>query len=247
MCVEGAGEVAALEASVDARGRQFEITLLDPGADAKVAEYPHISEAFEHAAEFDLIHSHYDFMALAYTRLVRTPVLTTIQTDPLTHARYLRLTAASGPLHVTYQSVVDIDQHIGNPDLIQETPVSQLPLSVLSYIYPSRYCQSDRLAVLSMGEFGHLPKGYRRVEAIRNWVNKHVAFRSNTSSSTTSALDTVTDRVGVCRDFAHLMIAICRALSIPARFTTGIDYGADPALGPTDFHAYVEEIGRAHV
>lgn len=171
---------------------------------------------------------------------ISQPVLTTIQTDPLTHARYLRLTAASGPLHVTYQSVVDIDQHIGNPDLIQETPVSQLPLSVLSYIYPSRYCQSDRLAVLSMGEFGHLPKGYRRVEAIRNWVNKHVAFRSNTSSSTTSALDTVTDRVGVCRDFAHLMIAICRALSIPARFTTGIDYGADPALGPTDFHAYVE-------
>jgi transglutaminase-like putative cysteine protease len=91
-----------------------------------------------------------------------------------------------------------------------------------------------------MSEFGHLTKGYRRVEAIRNWVNKHVAFRSNTSSSTTSALDTVTDRVGVCRDFAHLMIAICRALSIPARFTTGIDYGADPALGPTDFHAYVE-------
>jgi transglutaminase-like putative cysteine protease len=56
----------------------------------------------------------------------------------------------------------------------------------------------------------------------------------------TSALDTLTDRVGVCRDFAHLMIAVCRALNIPARFTTGIDYGADPNLGPTDFHAYVE-------
>ena len=164
---------------------------------------------------------------------ISQPLLTTIQTDPLTHARYLRLTAAPGPLQVSYQATVDIDHHIGNPDLIQETPVAQLPLSVLSYIYPSRYCQSDRLAVLSMSEFGHLPKGYRRVEAIRNWVNKHVAFRSNTSSSTTSALDTVTDRVGVCRDFAHLMIAICRALSIPARFTTGIDYGADPALGPS--------------
>ena len=94
--------------------------------------------------------------------------------------------------------------------------------------------------MLAMSEFGHLPKGYRRVEAICNWVNRHVAFRSATSSSTTSAVDTLTERVGVCRDFAHLMIAICRALSIPARFTTGIDYGADPALGPTDFHAYVE-------
>jgi transglutaminase-like putative cysteine protease len=53
-------------------------------------------------------------------------------------------------------------------------------------------------------------------------------------------MDTLSSGTGVCRDFAHLMIALCRALSIPARFTTGIDYGADPALGPTDFHAYVE-------
>lgn len=71
-------------------------------------------------------------------------------------------------------------------------------------------------------------------------MRRHVSFKQNTTNSNTSALDTLTDRVGVCRDFAHLMIALCRALSIPARFTTGIDYGADPALGPTDFHAYVE-------
>src|SRR6185436_9685670 len=59
-------------------------------------------------------------------------------------------------------------------------------------------------------------------------------------NSSTSAVDTLTEQVGVCRDFAHLMIALCRAINIPARFVTGIDYGADPALGPTDFHAYVE-------
>ncbi|HJV94029.1 MAG TPA: transglutaminase family protein, partial [Azonexus sp.] len=171
---------------------------------------------------------------------ISQPVLTTIQTNPLTYARYLRLTAGPGPLHVNYQATVDIDHHVGAPDRIGETPVAKLPLSALTYIYPSRYCQSDRLGVLAMNEFGHLPKGYRRVEAIQNWVRQNVAFRSNTSNTNTSALDTLTDRVGVCRDFAHLMIAICRALSIPARFTTGIDYGADPALGPTDFHAYVE-------
>lgn len=171
---------------------------------------------------------------------ISQPVASNIQTDPATRARYLRLNAAPGPLHISYQATVDIDQHIGNPDNIPETPVAQLPLSALAYIYPSRYCQSDRLANLAMREFGLLDKGYRRVEAIRNWVNQHVTFRGNTSNSATSALDTLTDRVGVCRDFAHLMIAICRALSIPARFTTGIDYGADPALGPTDFHAYVE-------
>ncbi len=171
---------------------------------------------------------------------ISQPVLSDIQTDPATLARYLRLTAAPGPLHISYQATVDIDQHVGNPDTIPETPVAQLPLSALAYIYPSRYCQSDRLANLAMREFGLLDKGYRRVEAVRNWVNQYVTFRGNTSNSATSALDTLIDRVGVCRDFAHLMIAICRALSIPARFTTGIDYGADPALGPTDFHAYVE-------
>lgn len=168
------------------------------------------------------------------------PLSSTIETEPQTAARFLRLSVASNPLQLSYQATVDIEHHVGNPDQIPETPIARLPLSVLSYIYPSRYCPSDRLALLAMNEFGNLPKGYRRVEAICNWVNRHVAFRSATSSSTTSALDTLTDRVGVCRDFAHLMIAICRALSIPARFTTGIDYGADPALGPTDFHAYVE-------
>jgi transglutaminase-like putative cysteine protease len=167
-------------------------------------------------------------------------ILTTIQTDPSTYASYLRLTANAGPLHIGYKATVDIKHHIGNPDEINETPVSLLPLSALTYIYPSRYCQSDRLGTLAAKEFGEMPKGYRRVEAIQNWVRSQVTFKGNTSNSATSALDTLTDRVGVCRDFAHLMIAICRALSIPARFTTGIDYGADPALGPTDFHAYVE-------
>ncbi len=171
---------------------------------------------------------------------INQQILPTIQTEPQTCARFMRLKAQPGPLHIAYRATLDIDQHIGDPDRICETPISELPLSALQYIYPSRYCQSDRLALLAMNEFGQLPKGYRRVEAICHWVNRHVAFRQATSSSATSALDTLTDRVGVCRDFAHLMIAICRALNIPARFTTGIDYGADPALGPTDFHAYVE-------
>jgi transglutaminase-like putative cysteine protease len=172
--------------------------------------------------------------------LVSQPVLTTINHHPATAARYLRLTAGPGPLTIDYRATLEIDHHVGDPDKIGETPVAKLPLSVLTYIYPSRYCQSDRLGLLAMSEFGTMPKGYRRVEAIQDWVRRQVTFRSNTSNSNTSAIDTLTDRVGVCRDFAHLMIALCRALSIPARFTTGIDYGADPALGPTDFHAYVE-------
>jgi transglutaminase-like putative cysteine protease len=111
---------------------------------------------------------------------------------------------------------------------------------VLSYLYPSRYCQSDRLHRLAMHEFGQQWQGYSRVQGIRDWVQRRTTFASNTSNSNTSAVDTLLETVGVCRDFAHLMIALCRAVNIPARFATGIDYGADPALGPTDFHAYVE-------
>ena len=110
----------------------------------------------------------------------------------------------------------------------------------MGYIYPSRYCQSDRLLRLATNEFGALWQGHSRVQAICDWVQRHVAFTSNTSNSNTSAVDTLVEQVGVCRDFAHLMIALCRAINIPARFTTGTDYGADPALGPPDFHAYVE-------
>ena len=82
--------------------------------------------------------------------------------------------------------------------------------------------------------------GYDRVEAIRQWVQRRTKFQVGSSHPSTSAMDTLQCGAGVCRDFAHLMIGVCRALNIPARFATGIDYGADPALGPTDFHCYVE-------
>lgn len=163
-----------------------------------------------------------------------------IFTEAATGNRYMRLSAQPGPLHVHYEAVFDLYHHLAEPSEVAEIPVARLPSSTLRYIYPSRYCQSDRLATLAMREFGHLPQGYQRVLAIRDWVRQQVRFTQNTTNSTTSAIDTVTDRVGVCRDFAHLMIALCRALNIPARFSTGIDYGADAALGPPDFHAYVE-------
>ena len=83
-------------------------------------------------------------------------------------------------------------------------------------------------------------QGYGRVQAIRDWVLQHTTCAQNTSNSNTSAIDTLLATEGVCRDFAHLMMALCRAVNIPARFATGIDHGADPILGPTDFHAYGE-------
>jgi transglutaminase-like putative cysteine protease len=163
-----------------------------------------------------------------------------VETDPATGNRYLRVSAFPGPLKLAYRATVDLAHHFAQPGQIAEVPVARLPAQVLSYIYPSRYCQSDRLHKLAMREFGQQWQGYSRVQGIRDWVLQRTTFSSNTSNSNTSAVDTLLETVGVCRDFAHLMIALCRAINIPARFTTGIDYGADPMLGPTDFHAYVE-------
>jgi transglutaminase-like putative cysteine protease len=154
--------------------------------------------------------------------------------------RYLRLHGNAGSLKVQYSATVALTHFMTAPAQVMEVPVARLPGSVLQYIYPSRYCQSDRLHKLAIREFGHLQQGYSRVRAIQDWVQQHVTFTSGASNASTSAVDTLVDQVGVCRDFAHLMIALCRAVNIPARFATGIDYGADAALGPTDFHAYVE-------
>jgi transglutaminase-like putative cysteine protease len=163
-----------------------------------------------------------------------------LYTDSVTHTRFLRLKAFAGPLTVRYDATVDLNHHTAQPEQLGEVAVANLPGAVLPYIYPSRYCQSDRLQRLAVKEFGQLLQGYGRVQAIRDWVLNRVTFLSNSSTGNTSAVDTLVEEVGVCRDFAHLMIALCRAVNIPARFVTGIDYGSDPALGPTDFHAYVE-------
>ena len=161
-------------------------------------------------------------------------------TDPLTQSRFMRLRAGYGAFTLSYQAVVELSHFEARPaDLFELSPLD-LPGEVLPYLYPSRYCQSDRLMTLANFEFGQLPPGYSRAQAICDWVGRHVSFQGNTSNSNTSALDTVVERVGVCRDFAHLMIALCRAVNLPARMVSGMDYGADPVLGPPDFHAYVE-------
>ena len=163
-----------------------------------------------------------------------------LQTDPALGNRYMRVRAGPGELKVRYEAVVDINHHRASPGLLEEVPVAAIPPQVVPYIYPSRYCQSDRLRRYAGREFGHLKPGYWRVQAIHDWVRNRTAFAPGTSNISTSAIDTLIEQVGVCRDFAHLMIALCRAVNIPARFVTGIDYGAAAELGLPDFHAYVE-------
>jgi transglutaminase-like putative cysteine protease len=160
--------------------------------------------------------------------------------DPLTGSRLLRFRTGQGTTIVRYSCEVELTHALDMPASVPQTWVCNLPPAVLQYLYPSRYCESDSLNATAMQAFGSLPQGYERVRAVRDWVQQRVAFESGSSGGTTTAADTLRAGRGVCRDFAHLMIALCRALNIPARFTTGLDYGADPTLGPTDFHAYVE-------
>ena len=183
------------------------------------------------------------------TLTISQPITSSIHNDPLHCHRLLRLRAQPGFLNLTYQAEVDIHHHVEQPTRIDEMLIAELPTEVLPYLYPSRYCESDKLQQLANKTFGHLPRGYQRVEAIRAWVQHRTRFTSGSSEFTTSAIDTYQQKVGVCRDFAHLMIALCRALNIPARFCSGIDYGADPVFGPTDFHAYVEVLlsGRWYI
>lgn len=171
---------------------------------------------------------------------VSQPVALVLRPAPAASHRLLRLRAQPGSLHIDYRAEVLIDHCIAAPENIAESAVADLPAEVLPYLYPSRYCESDKLQALAVQSFGHLPKGYGRVEQIRRWVNQRTKFVSGSTTASTSAIDTLQQQFGVCRDFAHLMIALCRALNIPARFVSGLDYGADPMLGPTDFHAYVE-------
>jgi transglutaminase-like putative cysteine protease len=154
--------------------------------------------------------------------------------------RFLRFEAGPGPVAVRYGARVALELLVRDPEGLVEHAASRLPADTLPYVLPSRYCESDKLMAFAQAQFGAMLPGYDRIAAIAGWVRDSIAFSPGASTWTTSAADTLQTRAGVCRDFAHVMIALCRSLNVPARFVTGIDYGADPALGPLDFHAYVE-------
>ena len=154
--------------------------------------------------------------------------------------RFIRFSASSGYINVDYKASVVVDHHWDEPSTLHEHAIAELPKETLPFLLPSRYCESDKLFQFANANFGHLPRGYQRVQAVSDWVYSNIRFSPGASNAATSATDTLASTAGVCRDFAHLTIALLRSLNIPARFVAGYDYGADPALGPTDFHAYVE-------
>ncbi|MES2647567.1 MAG: transglutaminase family protein [Bacteroidota bacterium] len=138
---------------------------------------------------------------------------------------------------ITYKAVVDIKYKIFKENqLLNNVPVAKLDADVIPYLFPSRYCQSDKLQKLASKQFGNIENTYAQVVAISDWIFENVEYLNGSTNASTSAFDTLTERAGVCRDFAHLGIALCRALSIPARYFTGYAY----KLTPPDFHACFE-------
>lgn len=157
-------------------------------------------------------------------------------TDNQSGNRFLRLEAQPGSLKVTYRALVD--RIIEPRDIFAlEVAVHDIPDEVLHYVLPTRYCESDHLGPNAVELFGHLPRGYSRVQAICEWVRTNIEYRIGSTNATTTAREVFMQRAGVCRDFAHLSVTFCRALNIPARLVSGYATFDEP---PPDFHAVFE-------
>jgi transglutaminase-like putative cysteine protease len=172
-----------------------------------------------------------------------TPVLPSTTYIDTFGNRCRRLKAAAGDITLHLDGTI-LDS--GAPDPVarsaSEVPVERLPYDTLVFLLGSRYCETDRLSQIAWDYFGALAPGWTRVEAICDFVHSHLTFGYEHARATRTALEAFEERRGVCRDFAHLMIAFCRCLNIPARYVNGYlgDIGVPPDPTPMDFSAWVE-------
>lgn len=154
-----------------------------------------------------------------------------------------RVMLMPGLNQVRHDAIVAISSQPDNREVRGPVPtVDQLPAEVLRYTLPSRYCDSDKLLDFAWNQFGQTQHGLQRVQAISDWVHNNIEYRFGSGRPDLSASEVIARRYGVCRDFAHATIALCRALNLPARYVTGhlpdIGY-VDPGTA-MDFHAYCE-------
>lgn len=154
-----------------------------------------------------------------------------------------RLVAPPGRLRLWSDGVI---WHGGEPDIVPtaavQHPVEDLPDECLQFLLPSRYCEVDLINDQAWRLFGDLALGWDRVQAVLDWVHQNVRYGYEYARPTKTAMDVFNERTGVCRDFQHLSIALCRALNIPARYASGYlgDIGVPPLPTPMDFHAWFE-------
>jgi transglutaminase-like putative cysteine protease len=157
--------------------------------------------------------------------------------------RCRRLIIPRGETRLCYDALVDITSNPDEVDLhAEQLPVEMLPDETIIYTLASRYCESDLLVHDAWKMFGDTPPGWQRVQAVCDWCHENIAYESGASTPATTALDVYRNRTGICRDFAHIGVTLCRALSIPARYCFG--YMPDIAVivpdTPMDFHAWFE-------
>ncbi len=156
--------------------------------------------------------------------------------------RCRRLLLPTGPLTLRYNATVEVS---GEPDEVglgaRQLQVEDLPHEVLLYTVASRYCHSEALSAVAWRLFGATNPGWERVQAVCDWINQNIAYGLH-STPLTSSPDIYVAGGGMCRDFAHLAITFCRALSIPARYVFGYmpDISLDPPYPAMDFHAWFE-------
>jgi transglutaminase-like putative cysteine protease len=154
-----------------------------------------------------------------------------------------RFTAPGGPITVRYDALVDVEA-TPDPTLpdLPLVPVQDLPDDTLLFTLPSRYVESDLLIDTAWETFGHTPPTWQRIQAICDWVHNNLTFETGASTPKTTAYDVYQSRTGVCRDFALLSVAFCRALNIPARYGFGYlpDIGVEPPDVPMDFHSWFD-------
>src|SRR6266540_3281025 len=154
-----------------------------------------------------------------------------------------RLVAPAGEMRISADAVI---RDSGDPDPVVrtavQTPVEQLPDDALVFLLGSRYCETDRLMQTAWSLFGSTPPGWARVEAICQYVHDRITFGYAFARSTKTAFEAHEERQGVCRDFAHLAVTLCRCMNIPARYCTGYlgDIGVPPADAPMDFAGWFE-------
>ncbi|HZZ41436.1 MAG TPA: transglutaminase family protein [Tepidisphaeraceae bacterium] len=181
---------------------------------------------------------------LLHQNLLITPTL------PHTHAKdshgnsILRLTIPANQVtilhHDSFLTLPATPEHLSRvdgPHLVQD-----LPLDILRYTLPSRYCDSDRLSQFALSTFGSLSPGLSTVQSIVDWTHSNIQYRWGTGSPHTAASEIISQRSGVCRDFAHVAIALCRCFNIPSRYVTGYvpDIAFQDPGDPMDFHAYFQ-------
>jgi transglutaminase-like putative cysteine protease len=191
-------------------------------------------------------------LSVHYSRvsdLLRPDHLVTSPSVPVSAYRDLfgnwcsRLVAPQGRFVLSTDALIN---DTGAPDVVAssvtQTSIEHLPESTLVYLLGSRYCETDQLSDIAWKRFGSGPTGWARVQAICDFVHRHIEFGYKHARSTRTAWEAYNEGRGVCRDYAHLAVAFCRCMNIPARYCTGYlgDIGTPPPHGPMDFAAWFE-------